>query len=53
MKTKAEWKADEQKLEALKEWRKELRADLVETSKQIHILSTSLSQYKKREELKC
>ena len=53
MKTEAEWKSDEQKLEDLKEWRKELRADLVETSRKIHILSTSINQYKKKEELKC
>lgn len=52
MKTDKEWQADEQKLTELRKWRSELRADLVETSRQIHILATSINQHKKREAIK-
>lgn len=49
MKTAADWKADEQELIQLKKWREELKADLATTSRRIHILSTSIREYKKKE----
>lgn len=48
MKTAAQWEADEQKLMQLQKWRKELKCEEKEVSKQIHILSTSISQHKKK-----
>lgn len=52
MKTETQWKASEQELILLKKRRNKLKFDISETSKRIHILSTSINQYKKRRELK-
>lgn len=49
MKTEAQWKSDEQKLMKLQKWREELKCEVTKVSKQIHILSTSISQHKKKE----
>lgn len=48
MKTPAEWKAMEQELMDLKQKREELKNSLNATSKRIHILSTSIAQYNKK-----
>ena len=52
MKTHAEWKNSEQELINLRNWRNELKDEVATVSKKIHILSTSINQYKKREKLK-
>ena len=46
MKSETEWQAMEQELNDLRQWRKELREDLVRTSKRIHIMATSIRQHK-------
>ena len=46
MKTEKEWQSMEEELNDLQQWRKELREDLVRTSKRIHIMSTSIRQHK-------
>ena len=50
MKTPAEWSAMEKELTVLKQQREELKNALNATSKRIHILSTSIAQYKKKKE---
>ena len=52
MKTVQEWKSTEEELMDLREWRKELKDEVNRVSRKIHILSTSLNQHKKKEELK-
>ena len=48
MQTVAEWKRKEQKLMDLRKWREELKNETTQVSREIHILSTSISQYKKK-----
>lgn len=48
MQTATEWKAKEQELMDLRKWREELKSEVTQVSRKIHILSTSISQYKKK-----
>ena len=48
MKTAAEWKATEQELMNLQKWREELKNEVTKVSRKIHILATSISQYRKK-----
>ena len=50
MLTPSQWKARKKELENLKAKRDLLRAELEETSRQIHILSASITSYQKRAE---
>ena len=48
MKTAVEWETREQELMNLKKWREELKSEVTKVSRKIHILSTSIGQYKKK-----